>query len=398
MRVFIHDRPGYAFPVQLSRQLAARGYTVLHSYGAFFQGPKGELLPRSDDPEGLTIEGLQLKRPFQKYSFVRRLFQEVEYSQLVVKQLRAFQPDVVFFANTPSEAQALIYWQCRRLNIPFVYWLQDVYGMALQKLFSDRSPLLGRFIGAIYQTLDRYLLKKSEQVILITEDFRPYLQKWGIDCQKTLVIPNWSPLESFPVRPKDNAWAQQQGLADKVCLLYSGTLGMKHNPDLLLQLALQLREEPDVRVVVVSEGLGAEWLKEQKAAHQLDNLILLDYQPFEQVANVLGTADLLLAILEPDAGVFSVPSKVLAYLCAARPLLLAIPPENLAAKIVTQQNAGWVVPPQQTADFVAKAKALLADAPLREKMAQNGRAYAEATFNIEQITDKFEAIIRKSVK
>ena len=398
MRVFVHDRPGYAFPVQLSRHLAARGHTVLHSYGAFFQGPKGELLPRPDDPASLMIEGLQLKRPFQKYSFVRRLFQEVEYSQLVVKQIRAFQPDVAFFANTPSEAQALIYWQCRRLNIPFAYWLQDVYGVALQKLFSNRSLVLGRLIGAIYQTLDRYLLRKSEQVILITEDFRPYLQKWGIDHQKTHIIPNWSPLESFPVRSKHNAWARQHGLADKICLLYSGTLGMKHNPNLLLQLALQLREEPDVRVVVVSEGLGAKWLQEQKAARQLDNLIMLDYQPFEQVANVLGTADLLLAILEPDAGVFSVPSKVLAYLCAARPLLLAIPPENLAAKIVVQQNAGWVVPPQQTADFVAKAKALLADAPLREKMGQNGRAYAEATFNIEQIVDKFEAIIRKSVK
>lgn len=398
MRILIHDRPGYAFPMQLSRKLAERGHMVLHSYAAFFQGPKGELIKRSDDPPNLMIESLQLKRPFQKYAFVKRLFQEIEYSRLVVKQIYRFAPDVIFFSNTPSEAQTLIYWRCRKLGIPFVYWLQDVYGVALQKLLSKRSVLLGKFVGGVYQALDRYLLKHSQQVVLITNDFRPFLQDWGIEGSKVHIIPNWSPLNSFPVRPKLNAWSQLNDLADKCCLLYSGTLGMKHNPDLLLQLALDVRQDPSIRVVVVSEGLGADWLQLQKEAHQLENLILLGYQPFEQVADVLGTADILLAVLEPDAGIFSVPSKILSYLCAARPLLLAVPPENLAAQIVIEQNAGWVVSPEQTAEFVAKAKQLLENPDLRLQMGWNGRNYAENHFDIEKITDQFEAIIRSAVK
>lgn len=398
MRILIHDRPGYAFPAQLSRRLAARGHNVLHSYGAFFQGPKGALTKRSGDSPLLEFEGLQLKRPFQKYAFVKRLFQEIEYSQLVLRQIHSFGPDIVFFANTPSEAQALIYWQCRRLDIPFVYWLQDVYGVALQKLLGKRLKVLGQFVGAFYKTLDRYLMQQSDYIILITEDFQPFLQEWGIDNQKSCVIPNWSPLDSFPVRSKINGWAVQHGLADKFCLLYSGTLGMKHNPALLLQLAMKLRQESQVRVVVVSEGLGADWLQQQKAAYGVDNLVLLDYQPFDTVPDVLGTADILLAILEPDAGIFSVPSKVLSYLCAARPLLLAVPPENLAAQIVATQKAGLIVPPAQTNRFVASAKQLIADNALREEMGRNGRSYAEAHFDIEQIANKFEAIIQKLVK
>jgi glycosyltransferase involved in cell wall biosynthesis len=144
--------------------------------------------------------------------------------------------------------------------------------------------------------------------------------------------------------------------------------------------------------------LGADWLKQQKALHNLDNLVLLGYQPFKQVADVLGTADILLAILEPDAGIFSVPSKVLSYFCAARPLLLAVPPENLAARLVVRQKAGWVVPPAAVSDFVAQAKKLIGADALRQGMGQNGRAYAEAHFNIEQIADQFEAIIQKTMK
>jgi glycosyltransferase involved in cell wall biosynthesis len=169
---------------------------------------------------------------------------------------------------------------------------------------------------------------------------------------------------------------------------------MKHNPELLLQLALHYRQDGQVRVVVISEGLGADWLQEQKKTFQLPNLILLPYQPYGDLPDVLGTADVLIAILEPSAGVFSVPSKVLSYLCAARPLLLAVPPENLAARIVAQNEAGLVTPPDDTAAFVRAADVLRQDEDLRQRLGRNGRTYAEAHFDIEKITDQFEAIIR----
>ena len=165
---------------------------------------------------------------------------------------------------------------------------------------------------------------------------------------------------------------------------------MKHNPELLLSLAMQLRRDSEARVVVVSEGAGADWLREQEPP---PNLILLPFQAFEDLPDVHGAADVLAAILEPDAGVYSVPSKVLSYLCAARPVLLAVPPENLAAQIVTRERAGVVVPPTAPAAFGIEGERLLADADLRADMAARARAYAERTFDIETIADRFEAIL-----
>lgn len=367
---------------------------MLHCYGEFFQSPRGALQKTAVDPDNFEIIGLRLEKPFAKYSFLKRLLQEIKYSQLLVNQIKAFRPDVVIFANTPSEAMSLVYWRLRRANIRFVFWVQDVYGIAINKILSKRLPVIGRPVGQVYIGLDRYLLNRSEQIILITEDFRPLLAKWGIDQTKTHVIPNWATLTDLPVRLKNNAWAQKHHLADKFCFLYSGTLGMKHNPELLLQLALYYQPDDQVRVVVISEGLGADWLQEQKTAYQLPNLILLPYQPYGDLPDVLGTADVLIAILEPSAGVFSVPSKVLSYLCAARPLLLAVPPENLAARIVAQNEAGLVTPPDDTVAFVRAADVLRQDEDLRQRLGRNGRTYAEAHFDIEKITDQFEAIIR----
>ena len=195
------------------------------------------------------------------------------------------------------------------------------------------------------------------------------------------------------MHPKRNAWARSQGIESTFNFVYSGTLGLKHNPDLLLQLALRFQNDPRVRVVVVSEGLGASWLEERKEQEGLDNLLLLGFQPFEILPQILASADALLAILEPDAGVFSVPSKVLTYLCAQRPLLLAVPPQNLAARLVTDHRAGLTVPPDDVPSLLNAAERLLSDPEVRNRLGFNARAYAEKRFDIDRLARRFERIL-----
>jgi glycosyltransferase involved in cell wall biosynthesis len=174
--------------------------------------------------------------------------------------------------------------------------------------------------------------------------------------------------------------------------LYSGTLGLKHNPGLLLALAQRFTDRPDIAVVVISEGLGADWLKERAAA--APNLVILPFQPFDRLADVVASADVLVAILEPDAGVFSVPSKVLTYLCAGKPILAAIPLANLASRIITRTDAGYVVAPDDERGFLAAAERLAADEGERSRQGAAARAYAERTFDIAAITDRFEALAK----
>jgi glycosyltransferase involved in cell wall biosynthesis len=179
-----------------------------------------------------------------------------------------------------------------------------------------------------------------------------------------------------------------QGLDGKTVFLYSGTLGLKHRPDLLYRLASSL--DDTCRVVVISEGTGRTYLEEMP---KLDNLILLGFQPYDQVPNVLASADVLLATLEADAGAFAVPSKVLTYHCAGRPLLLAAPATNLAASVVQRSGGGLTGDPDDVNDFINKAKLLAADSALRRSMGEKARSYAEQAFDISRIGTVFENIL-----
>jgi glycosyltransferase involved in cell wall biosynthesis len=252
---------------------------------------------------------------------------------------------------------------------------------------------VGEPLGRLFVRTERNLLVLSDSVVTISPDFVRTLSEWGLSTERISVIENWAPLEELPHRSRQSSWSTTHGLADKTTFLYSGTLGRKHDPTLLLELAVRFRHRPDVVLVVISEGQAAEWLAVQKESLALDNLVLLPFQPYDALPDVLGSADVLVVILERDAGVFSVPSKVLTYQCAGRPLLAAVPPENLAGRIIAESECGLVFDSDDREGFLAAAEKLAADEDLRIRLGRNGRTYAEATFDIGVIADRFETVL-----
>src|SRR5436305_191914 len=73
-------------------------------------------------------------------------------------------------------------------------------------------------------------------------------------------------------------------------------------------------------------------------------LHVLGFQPAEDLPAMLTSGDVLVAILEPEASRFSIPSKVLTYLAAGRPIL-ALTPESNPCVIDVTAGGGLVVAP-----------------------------------------------------
>ena len=329
-----------------------------------------------------------------KYSFVRRRNMEVRYGHACADFIREWKPDAVLSGNTPTETQDPITQATIDVGGRFYYWLQDFYSLAVEKLVKDKIPVVGRLVGKWYRHLDTRQFKRSSRIVTITEDFTPILaDEFGIPPEQIEVVPNWAAIEEIPTREKGNEWAVKHGLHNRFVFLYTGTIGMKHNPAMLLELAKRHRNDLDVRIVITSEGIGAEWLKKEAAAAKLENLLIFPYQPYNQLPNVMATGDVLIGLLEEDAGVFSVPSKTLSYLCAGRPLLLAVPPENLCSRFTLENGAGLTVAPGDMDGFLAAAENLRSSPALRESLAKNGRDYAERTFPIDQTAKNFERIL-----
>ena len=396
MDVVIHDFAGHPFQLELGRRLARNGHRVHHLYCASLLGARGDLSHREDDPDRLSIAGLSTGRPLAKANLLRRFVDERRYGRLAAERIAALAPQVVLCANTPLDALDAIQRACRRRGIGFVNWLQDINSLAAAAILPRKIPLLGPLVARRYLAMERRLLRRADHIVPITDDFGDWLSRIGIAAHGCTTIENWAPLEELPTRPRRNGWSRRHGLDAGRVVLYSGNLGFKQNPALLADLASAMRAaNPRDRLVVVSEGMGADWLARRKAELRLSNLVLLPFQPWADVPDVMASADVLIALLEPQDRPWSVPSKVLSYCCAGRAIVLSADAANLASRVVRRSGGGRVVDAGDGPAFARAVLELLDDDGRRRVLGENARRHAEAAFNGEAIAARFETVLER---
>jgi len=392
----VHDYAGHPFQWQLSKAMARRGLRVVHAYFAACATPQAEFIVGTAERDNLRVEPVSA-RAADKQSVLSRLTSDWSYARAIASVVRAYAPRVVLSGNAPLPAQKEILKEVRRLDSRCVFWLQDIISRA-------GAHVLRRKIGSVLAwplvraaTLqERHLVRSFDGVVAVSEDFLPWIESTNAGREDTDVIENWAPVEEIPVVDKSRSvWAREHDLEGKFVFLYSGTLGFKHRPEYLLQIAREFRADPSVRVVVNTEGAGADWLRQRAAEEGLDNIQINGFQSFSQMPDVMGAADVLVAILEESAGAFSVPSKVLTYHCSGRPILLIAPRDNLAVRIVDREVSGWTVDVRTPGeeDLPSLLDRIRNDESERHRRGKHGRAYAERAFEIESITDRFLKIL-----
>lgn len=389
MRVLVHDYSGHPFQVELSGELARRGHDVTHSWCEAHVSGKGNL----GGYDHVRFDSIGKGEVIEKLSFGRRLVQEVRYGVQLAGQIRRLRPDVVLFGNVPVPMMAIVTLYLLVSRTPWVSWQQDVQGIAMRSFAGTKLSRAFLVFAHLAGWVERWCNRRADAIVVISDAFLDVHREWGT-AEKATVIPNWAPLSELVPTTRDNAWAQEHGLAEVPNLVYSGTLGLKHNPRLLVQLARGVRDRgTPVHLTVVTEGHAVDELADE--ASKLDvPITLLPFQPYERLSEVLGSGDVLLVVLDKSAGAFSVPSKTLSYLCAARPILGLMPDENLAASLIDSAG-GCVLSPEEAsipdaADWVAE---VLEDADLWDKLGRRSRELAEREFELSLCARKFEEIL-----
>lgn len=191
MKILVHDYAGHPFPTSLSRELARRGYDVVHSFAQNLVTPRGVLEIQAEDPPTLRFAAVPMSAHYvrDKYSFFRRLRWERGYGLELERLVRHERPDVILSGQTPSEPQWRLSREAYRRSIPLLLWVQDFYSVALSKLAKRKLPVFGLVAGAWYSLLDRRCFSTSAHIVAITEDFRPILRRFGVHDTKVSVTP-----------------------------------------------------------------------------------------------------------------------------------------------------------------------------------------------------------------
>jgi colanic acid biosynthesis glycosyl transferase WcaI len=130
----------------------------------------------------------------------------------------------------------------------------------------------------------------------------------------------------------------------------------------------------------------------------LENIRILPFQPRERIAEVQGAANVTLLTVRPGYGDESVPSKVISYFAASRPVICAAPTGAAVARIVSQSGAGVVVTPGDASALARAITDLTTRSADAARMGRAARAYFEQHLTLDRAHMQFSAVLKESVQ
>jgi len=368
MKILINDYSGHPFLFELSQHLSKK-YKIIHSYAQYFETPKANFNEKSQC-KNLKIVPIKIKQKFKKDNFFSRRSNDVFYGKKIINLIEDQKPKIIICAQVPLDPLYEIIKYCKSNKIKTVFWMQDIYSVAISKILNKKIPLIGRLIGKYYFYLEKKCEHLSDKIIVISPGFKKFLDKESLS--KTRVIENWSPFIK-PKVSKIQYYKRKFNPLNKFCFIYSGTLGYKHNPELFIKIAEKF---PTSIIIVSSKGKFALNLK-KISQRKLLNIKVIDWIDYKHLSSFLSIADVFIVTLDSNASAFSVPSKIYAYLTLGKPILASMPFENLGSKKIKKMKVGYVSKPENIKAFLSYSEKIVKSKNLRLQLSKNSKNYSK---------------------
>ena len=393
--------PSGVMASQLACRLASEGHqiAVVTSFpnrplGAVYDGYRRR--SRSIEREGsLSVVRCATWLIGAKRRLWNRVMENVTFGILsVLNAWRFGRPDVLVLETWPLLAVQIGTWLGRWWRVPVVYYVQDVYPEAAESagLLRTHGPL-----SKLLRSWDRRLCLKSGKVIAISDTMRDLLcRNRAIPPARITVMPNWVDREGFPRETRGDVWRSEMGIAPDVFVaMYAGTMGLVSGSDVLVDVAKRLETRTQILILCIGEGSLKRKMIRDATREKLRNIRFEPFQPRRRLAEVHAAANATLLTLSKDSQDASVPSKMVTYLAAGRPIVCAVPEGSSISQELQAAQAGVRTPPGDP-DSIARAITLLAGRPREARqMGENGRNYFEKHLTFDRACRQFHEVLEE---
>lgn len=233
-------------------------------------------------------------------------------------QILKRRPEVVLTVEPTLFTAPLALLAARLVGAKTVLHVQD---LEIEAAFAVGHLGKGGLLARAAALYDRLVTRAFDRVITISYRMAGKILEKGVDPARVEVIRNWVDLEQ--IRPQETSQAYRAELGLKpgdFVVLYSGNIGAKQGVRLVIDVARELQDRPDI--VFAIAGQGPMRPQVEAAAAELPNIRVYDFQPEARFSEFLSLADLHVLPQERDAADLLLPSKLGGMLASGRRIVV----------------------------------------------------------------------------
>ncbi len=310
----------------------------------------------------------------------------------LLKGLLAKDIDVIMIGSTPPIQGAMAAILKKFKKVPVIFNLQDIFPDSLVNTGLTKK---GSILFKIGRIIEDFTYKNVDKIIVISEDFKQNIMAKGVPEEKIEIVYNWVDENSvFSVERENNILINRYNLdPTKFFITYCGNVGFTQNLQMLGEVAKELEKYDDIQFIIIGDGAYSIELEKQIIEKKINNLLVLPFQPYEDIANVFSIGDVGLIISKANVGQNSVPSKTWSIMSASRAVLASFDEDSELCSIIRKAKCGVCV----EADNKNRLKeAILSLYNNREEIyeyGKNGRKYILENLTREVGTSKIVKIM-----
>jgi colanic acid biosynthesis glycosyl transferase WcaI len=389
----------------LAEYLSARGHTV----DVFTGFPFTPQWHRHDADRGrmtaterkgsLTVHRMTHFIPRRPSSALQRIamegsFAAVGFVTMLWTMMRGRRPDIVVYVGAQPAIAMLARVFAGVARCPYIVNVTDLAA----QLALDVGIVGGR-LYRLLETLEFTAYAGAAGANVLCRSFADALSQHGFPPDRIRLSRDPIDVDLIRPTPRDERFRAAYGIpADAFVILHAGSMGIKQG---LMNVVAAAEHTRDTRIcwVFVGDGEARPQLVEAVRTAGLSNTVrFVPFQPDTAMSAMFAAADALLLNQLRSVKDTVIPSKLLTYMAAGRPVIAAVNAGSQAAEILKEADGGLLAPPEDPAALAAAALQLMATpSDARAACAARNRRYAETHFDQRTVLAGHEAFILAAI-
>lgn len=344
-------------------------------------------------PAGVEVRVAKV-RYNNKMGPARRALAFVQYAAWAVREgLKLDKPDVIWGISTPLTAAWAAARVARKLRIPWVFEVQDLWPSFPIAMGTVPTSLTRRELFK----LEKRLYDSTQHIVPLSPDMSSYITNLDIAPEKVTTILNGTDLE-LAARATPEAvetLRREQNLVGQRVVLYAGTFGRANDIPTLVAAAEQMvADEPDVVWLFLGHGFHSPLLA-AVAARWPGRIRMVGGQPRHAVfawfalAHVSVVSFLDMPVLDTNS-----PAKLYDSLAVGTPVIVTN--RGWTKALVEGENCGWYVPAGDAPALAAQLCEVLQQPTILRQMGERGRQLARREFDRQRLAATMQYILEQA--
>lgn len=339
-----------------------------------------------EEIEGIPVHRASIFLPKSK-SVIQRLLNYFSfvYSSARVGNSKVGDVDIIMCESPPLFLGYSALYLKRKKKAKLIFNVSDLWPESAEKL----GVVTNQQMLKLAYNLEAKLYRRSVLVTGQTQGICKSIHS-RFPSVKTFWLPNGVDVSYYDPETITSDWRKTHGFAENdVLFLYAGIIGLAQGLEIILQAAGKLKDQPNIKFILLGSGPEKEKLQAMKQEKQLANVFFFDAVSKTQMPQIVMASDVsVIPLRKLELFLGAIPSKIFENLAMEKPVILAVDGEAREL-FVNQGKCALYSEPENTDDLVRNVLLLANDPELRKQLGEKGRTYVEQSFNRDTIAQNF---------